>query len=337
MGRFFEKKQDKEKIVSIRQCLCCYLFLKSLIPKVSIRLYSQRTVHSIRESGLLSNQLQELVSQMSEKTFKKDEGIFASGNPTTPIMYVVRSGKVKITKEDGSSEFIESGGYFGQEHLLFQNKNSRSVVPKHVTPEYSATAISRTVCGMITLEDLAAVTGQTSQKPDAVTHIALKDLKRHKLIGEGQFGLVWLVTNSKVENAEPLALKVQKLKTVKTPDRSKAIRKETKIMKGLQHQFIVKLMNVYKEADSMSMLMSLAPGGELFDVIHRKNEEGYWISGMDENIAKFYSAVIADTLAFMHKQKYIYRDLKPENILLDKDGYPVITDFGFGEYNESWC
>ena len=26
----------------------------------------------------------------------------------------------------------------------------------------------------------------------------------------------------------------------------------------------------------------------------------------------------------------VYRDLKPENILIDKDGYPIIVDFGFG-------
>jgi hypothetical protein len=31
----------------------------------------------------------------------------------------------------------------------------------------------------------------------------------------------------------------------------------------------------------------------------------------------------------MHAQKFIFRDLKPENILIDKDGYPIIIDFGF--------
>ena len=78
------------------------------------------------------------------------------------------------------------------------------------------------------------------------------------------------------------------------------------------------------------MLLSLAPGGELFDIIHQEDENGDWHSGLQEKVASFYSTVVADALAFMHHQKYIYRDLKPENILIDRHGYPVITDFGFG-------
>jgi CRP-like cAMP-binding protein len=292
---------------------------------------AQCTVKSIRDFGLLGSQLQDLVSQMVEKTFPRGQDVFVRDEKTKPVMYLVRSGKVKLTKADGSEETVLPGEFFGQEHLAFKAKGSRAVLPEEITPKYSASAIATTVCGVLSLHDLAAVTGTNSQALQPQSHIGLKDLERHRLLGEGQYGNVWLVTNKKDDDPEPLALKVQKLKTRKNPDRSNAIRKETKLMRALQHQFVVKLLNVYTEETEMSMLMSLAPGGELFDVIHRQNADGYWISGMNEACAKFYTAVIADTLAFMHKQKFLYRDLKPENVLIDKDGYPVLTDFGFGE------
>lgn len=56
-----------------------------------------------------------------------------------------------------------------------------------------------------------------------------------------------------------------------------------------------------------------------------------WISGVPEDHARFYSLVIADTVAYMHHKHVIFRDLKPENILIDKDGYPNIIDFGFAK------
>jgi len=77
--------------------------------------------------------------------------------------------------------------------------------------------------------------------------------------------------------------------------------------------------------------MGLVPGGELWDVIHKEDENGNWQSGLSEDHAKFVTMVVADTLDFMHSKDYVFRDLKPENIMLDGDGYPVLIDFGFAK------
>ena len=78
--------------------------------------------------------------------------------------------------------------------------------------------------------------------------------------------------------------------------------------------------------------MCLVYGGELFDVLHYQDENGKWSSGIPEDHAKFYAMIIADTLEYMHRKSLVYRDLKPENVLIDREGYPVICDFGFGKY-----
>jgi serine/threonine protein kinase len=56
----------------------------------------------------------------------------------------------------------------------------------------------------------------------------------------------------------------------------------------------------------------------------------FFSTGLPESDAKFYAMVVADTLDYMHRKNFIFRDLKPENILIDKDGYPILCDLGFG-------
>ena len=94
--------------------------------------------------------------------------------------------------------------------------------------------------------------------------------------------------------------------------------------------YIVNLVHSYDHPDSIYILMGLVHGGELFDVIHTENADGTWSSGLPECDAKFYAMVVADTLDYIHRKQFVYRDLKPENVLIDKDGYPIICDFGFG-------
>ena len=36
-------------------------------------------------------------------------------------------------------------------------------------------------------------------------------------------------------------------------------------------------------------------------------------------------------MAWLHKQNITHRDLKPSNIMIDKDGNPIIIDFGLAK------
>ena len=252
-----------------------------------------------------------------------------------PALYFVRSGRVKIVKKNGEEKFLTAGQHFGEEYMFFTSKQSKDVVPDFVVVKYSATATEKTVCGVLTLEEVGIVSGriQVIQDIETTKNIALDDLERHRILGEGQFGVVWLVTVKSMDDADPYALKIQYLDDPCRDDAADCIREEIKMMRSIQHPFIIQVINTYEEEETISMLLSLAPGGELFDILHRQDSNGWWVSGLAEPIAKFYAMVVSDTLAFMHRQKYVYRDLKPENILIDKDGYPVLTDFGFGTYD----
>jgi hypothetical protein len=294
----------------------------------------QASIRQIKAAKLEEDQLDTLVRQIAEVEFKAGTEIFELNAKMPPALYFVRSGQVKIVKKSGEERIITAGQHFGEEYMFFTSKQSKDVVPEFVVVKYSATAAEKTVCGVLTLEEVGIVSGriQAIQDIETTKNIALENLDRHRILGEGQFGVVWLVTVKTME-ADPYALKIQYTDDPSRDDPAECIREEIKMMRSVQHPFIIQVINTYEDEETISMLLSLAPGGELFDVLHRQDANGWWISGLAEPIAKFYTMVVADTLAFMHRQRYVYRDLKPENILIDKDGYPVLTDFGFGTFD----
>ncbi|KAG7357543.1 serine/threonine protein kinase [Nitzschia inconspicua] len=166
--------------------------------------------------------------------------------------------------------------------------------------------------------------------------INMDQLDRHHVLGEGQFGEVWLVSAfiTPKYGQQYFALKIQKKDDAMRGDSSAAIKREISILGLLDHPYIVNLVHFYEDLETINILMGLVQGCELFDVIHTENEDGTWHSGIPESDAKFYTMIVADTLDYIHKKQFVYRDVKPENILIDKDGYPIICDFGFAKFVE---
>lgn len=162
-------------------------------------------------------------------------------------------------------------------------------------------------------------------------HTPVDQLPREKILGEGQFGQVWKVTMEEGMVKENFALKIQDLGEAIQNECLENIYRELKIISSLQHPFIVDLIDSKETGGKSFMLMTLCTGGELWSVVHRFHEDGSWESGIKEEDAKFYTLIVADTLAYMHRKNVLFRDLKPENVLLDETGYPNIIDFGFAK------
>ena len=161
------------------------------------------------------------------------------------------------------------------------------------------------------------------------------DLEFIRVLGEGQFGEVWLVSANLPEPSgrQEFALKIQHLEDdIREDDAEDSIRAEIDVLNQLRHPFMVNLVHVYETEESIDMLLGLIRGAELWEEIHRQTDDGTWISGMlPEYKAKFYSYIVVDALAFLHSKEYLFRDLKPENIMIDQDGYPILIDFGFAK------
>jgi serine/threonine protein kinase len=249
---------------------------------------------------------------------------------------------------------IGPGGYFGVEKLLVP-KNASDVKPsKDMTlpAQWNVKVNGDKPCvmGVLSLLDSQEILdndGKKKEKPLVEkpesqfvvkrkhtskivrSTVELDDLEMVSVLGDGAFGEVWLVRTDVNGKKEEFALK----KISKENEMIDALDREVKFLtKFGNHPFIINLIKVYDRDDSMYMLMNLASGGELWDVIHRENADGTWTSGIPEKQARFYTFLLSDTLAYIHSKKYVYRDLKPENVLIDSDGYPILIDFGFTKH-----
>jgi serine/threonine protein kinase len=83
-----------------------------------------------------------------------------------------------------------------------------------------------------------------------------------------------------------------------------AVIQERNIMSKIHHPFIVDFVASYMDKHFIYMVVNLIQGGELFSRIHDMDLEE---SGLPEHQAKFYALCIADALAYLHRQGYVFR------------------------------
>mmetsp|Transcript_6573 Transcript_6573/g.17029 ORF Transcript_6573/g.17029 Transcript_6573/m.17029 type:complete len:393 (+) Transcript_6573:74-1252(+) len=142
-------------------------------------------------------------------------------------------------------------------------------------------------------------------------------------LGEGAFGKVKLVTRK--EDGITAACKI--IAKPKDLKKMKVIQMEYKIMKEMDHPYIVKCFDAVETDNNVFLFLELMEGGELFDKIV---DMGHFTESMAGTVTyNFLSA-----LNYMHSKGIIHRDLKPENMLLAKDGdftAVKLTDFGLSK------
>ncbi|WP_372364440.1 serine/threonine-protein kinase [Candidatus Uabimicrobium sp. HlEnr_7] len=111
-----------------------------------------------------------------------------------------------------------------------------------------------------------------------------------------------------------IALKITKL----TNDRKRFLTEVNTIAK-LQHPNIITIYDVGEYQGFCYYTMKYISGKTLTQVLR----EGI---DFDSGLEIFYKVVCA--LDYIHNKGVIHRDLKPDNIIIDKDGTPIIIDFG---------
>jgi len=313
--------------------------LEHLANKRQARIQLQQ-IAVFKDSALDTKQCDGLLDLMHhcEYSHTKDEIIMKAGQKVEAAMHFVREGCVTLELNKGQTkQRIEKGSFFGEKNMLLdQNKDGQ----KHFRFRSPVTAIAHpnTKVDILYLEDCRKVVntrllGLGHAPVSAInSFIQWSDIKRHKMLGTGSFGQVWLASipnqdGSSMDGHERqiVALKVQskhQIVQASAVDRTIA---ERNILASLHSPFVIRLYSTFQDDCRLYMIMSLLQGGELESLIPE--------DGLPEASAKFYAAGILEGLTYMHRHHIIHRDVKPGNVLIDEKGYPVLIDMGFGEYN----
>ena len=100
---------------------------------------------------------------------------------------------------------------------------------------------------------------------------------------------------------------------------------------SLNHPHIIKYYEVYEDLKTVSVVMDLAEGGDLFDFI-LKGDDGR----LDDDTSLNLIIQILETIDYLHNTKQVcHRDIKPENFLITIDNSEPnikLIDFGFATY-----
>ncbi|KAL3920571.1 MAG: hypothetical protein SGILL_003195, partial [Bacillariaceae sp.] len=317
-----------------------------------------------------------------------------------PALYVVREGSVVVSYDDEETgkarqSEVKAGEVFGHEQVTAIISPTSGTTYRRIGG-LTTTSSGAASIGILPLQEAKPKASEASKGPmipaitgkedtlrerihensqalqlrkkirDAVKgNVSLDELEKIRLLGEGEYGEVWMVAADVFRTGVPelrqkFALKSQlRMDITRGKDASADILREIKILSEIDHPQVVNLVNTYQDEESIHILMDLIPGGELWDFIHREDNEGNWKSGISEDHAKFVTMVVADTLDFIHGKDIIFRDLKPgmsseapcldsdrdqgthyfssasnalENIMIDAVGYPVLVDFGFAKH-----
>jgi len=179
---------------------------------------------------------------------------------------------------------------------------------------------------LLDIEENEAVS--TEATPDSSVEekevVNLKNFTVLDDLGEGAFGEVYKV--KKNESEQVFAMKrLSREKLIKERKIKYAVA-ECKIMKQLEHPYIVKLFYAFQTREFLYLIMEYCPQGDLLGLI-----ETY--ARLEESVAKFYIAEVMLALEYLHSMDILYRDLKPANVLIDEQGHAKLADFGLAKEN----
>mmetsp|Transcript_5218 Transcript_5218/g.14310 ORF Transcript_5218/g.14310 Transcript_5218/m.14310 type:complete len:344 (+) Transcript_5218:127-1158(+) len=125
-------------------------------------------------------------------------------------------------------------------------------------------------------------------------------------LGEGRFSTVHV--GEATGTGQKYALKVVENAGLNEEENLEALEQEVKILRMLDHPYVVKLKEVVMTDENTYICMELLNGGELFEKIIE-------FGSYPEAEAATVFARLLVSVEFMHSRNIVHRDLKPENIL----------------------
>lgn len=149
-----------------------------------------------------------------------------------------------------------------------------------------------------------------------------KNYELTKVLGRGAYATVHLAVHR--QTGKEWAVKVIDFAKMDVDQDRWMLDNEVEILRRIHHPHITSLHEIYRGKTSLSLVMDLCRGGELFEQIVKR---GHY----SEENARRITHDILSAVEYLHANGVVHRDIKPENLLLvdnSEDAAVQLTDFG---------
>ena len=142
-----------------------------------------------------------------------------------------------------------------------------------------------------------------------------------KEIGRGATGIVFEGKELKTNNV--VAIKMIPVSKFKSGNTEKFTKREINILVSLNHENLIKFINVEKTEKNVYLILEFCNGGTL------KEYQAYYRNKYNMELNEFYVQKIIRQfikgLEYMHKNNTMHRDIKLDNLMLNFNKYPNIV------------
>jgi len=143
-----------------------------------------------------------------------------------------------------------------------------------------------------------------------------------RVLGEGGMAVVYLAEHRLLH--QEVAIKVLNKEYCYNLNIKKRFLDEGRKLARLQHENIVRVINLIEQEDTVAIVMEKIEGVTLKELL-----ESYGKLEINE-IANFLKQM-TNALGYVHDQGYVHRDIKPSNFMITNEGKVKLLDFGIAK------
>ncbi len=213
----------------------------------------------------------------------------------------------------------------------FRQRQANVALEDHLQrfPEYRSEV--KALVGQEPLDTVPGRTGpyQPANKPTGQWHAPFRSflaevpvLEGYEILGVLGRGGMGVVCKARQKALNRLvALKQILPELVGRPGFLERFRNEAQALARLEHPHIVRIYDQPIQKGQPFLVLEYCPGDNLADRLKR---DGPWSPDRSAELVE----ILAEAVAFAHRQGFLHRDLKPANVLFDGHDRPRLSDFG---------